>query len=243
MKLTILETGYVPLAIRDRFPDYPAMFRTLLAPVMPGVEFETVDVIGGDVLPDPETPEAVLITGSPAGVYDPEPWLPQLMAFIRAAAAAGVPMVGICFGHQVMAEALGGKVIKSPKGWGVGRHSYDLKACPGWTGGACPETISIAASHQDQVVIQPPDTAVLAASDFTPYAALAYSAFPGLSFQCHPEFAADYSTALYESREGRPLTAAEVRAATASLQQPLDNGLLATWIARFLSEAVAARAG
>jgi GMP synthase-like glutamine amidotransferase len=112
--------------------------------------------------------EAVMITGSPAGVYDDEAWIGPLADFIRAGAAAGVPQVGICFGHQILAEALGGKVIKSDKGWGVGRHTYDVVACPGFVSETCPPTVSAAVSHQDQVVALPPGAEVIAASDFTP---------------------------------------------------------------------------
>ena len=93
-----------------------------------------------------------MITGSPAGVYDAEPWIDPLMDFIRSAAASDVPQVGICFGHQILAEALGGKVIKSEKGWGVGRHTYDVVVCPAFAEEVCPATISAAVSHQDQVV-------------------------------------------------------------------------------------------
>ena len=166
MKLTIIETGFVPAPIRASFVDYPCMVRALVRASDPDMEFETVSVIKGEVLPDPGALDAVLITGSPAGVYDDDPWIAPLMDFIRSAADARLPQVGICFGHQIMAEALGGKVIKSPKGWGIGRHTYEIKACPDWAGD-CPATISVGVSHQDQVVVLPPDANLLAASDFT----------------------------------------------------------------------------
>ena len=105
MKLTIIETGQAPLAIRDRFPDYPAMFRQMFARVDAAITCETVSVAKGEALPDPETLEGVLYTGSPAGVYDPEPWISPLKDFIRSAATARTPQVGICFGHQIMGEA------------------------------------------------------------------------------------------------------------------------------------------
>ena len=114
MKLTIVETGLVPEPIRASFVDYPGMFRALVRASDPAMDFETVSVIKGEALPDPASLEAILITGSPAGVYDDDPWIGPLMNFARAAAAAGVPQVGICFGHQLLAEALGGKVIKGP---------------------------------------------------------------------------------------------------------------------------------
>ena len=234
MKLTIIETGLVPEAIRQDFEDYPAMFRQLISAADPDLQYETVSVITGEALPDAATLDAVLITGSPAGVYDSDPWIAPLMQFIRDAAEAGVPQVGICFGHQVMAEALGGKVIKSPKGWGIGRHTYEMKACPDWIGEACPKSISVPVSHQDQVVALPPGASVLAASEFTPYAAIDYGAVPAMSFQCHPEFNADYSAALYTARKGRPLTEEAVKTAIDSLEEPLDNQRLGNWIAAFV---------
>src|SRR6476659_289318 len=103
MKLAILETGRPPGNLADRFGDYPSMFERLL-----GGEFEIkrFDVQAGQ-LPT-NSNEAILITGSPAGVYDPLPWIEPLQDFIRGAGER--KMVGVCFGHQVMAEALGGHV-------------------------------------------------------------------------------------------------------------------------------------
>src|SRR6476660_1492547 len=118
MKLAILETGRPPGDLAGRFGDYPAMFKALL-----GADFETetFDVRVGQ-LPDPAAHDAILITGSPAGVYEPLPWIEPLMDFIRDAKDS--KMVGICFGHQAMAEALGGHVEKSGRGWGAGLHRY-----------------------------------------------------------------------------------------------------------------------
>ena len=232
MKLTIIETGLVPEAIRDEFEDYPAMFRAMMDAVG-AFDFETVSVVTGEALPGPEGLEGVMITGSPAGVYDPEPWIGPLMEFIRQAARADVPLVGICFGHQILAEALGGKVVKSEKGWAAGRHIYDVVACPDFIGEACPAVIGGAASHQDQVVTLPPGARIIAASDFTPYAGLYYPDAPALSFQCHPEFSDAYSAALYASRRAR-LGDEMTDRALESLEVEGDHVRLARWIAAFL---------
>lgn len=239
MKLTILETGLVPEPIRGDFEDYPAMFRHMMSGVGT-YTFETVSVIRGEALPDPAGLDAVMITGSPAGVYDAEPWIDPLMDFIRGAAAADVPQVGICFGHQILAEALGGKVIKSEKGWGVGRHTYDVVACPAFVGETCPPTISAAVSHQDQIVMLPPGAHVIAASDFTPFAGLYYPDAPALSFQCHPEFADAYSAALYSARRAR-LGEVLTDGALESLELEGDHARLARWIAGFLKAHVRER--
>ena len=223
MKLAILETGYPPGDLAHRFGSYPAMFAALLGD---GFEIETFDVQAGE-LPDPNAHDAVLITGSPAGVYDDYPWITPLMNFIRA--AGGSRMVGVCFGHQVMAEALGGHVEKSDKGWGAGLHRYSLVHGEPWIDS--PVGIAVPASHQDQVVIQPPHTEIVAASDFTPYAGLAWTDRSAISFQFHPEFSPDFAKALIEKRYD---IVPDPDAAIASLDAPNDNARVGGWIRRFL---------
>lgn len=240
MKITIIETGRAPPAIRADWPGYPAMFERLIARADDGFTYETVALVDGAALPDPAGLEGVLITGSPAGVYDPEPWMPQLMDFIRWCAAEKTPQVGICFGHQAIAQALGGRAVKSEKGWGLGRHTYEVCRTPRWMGAAPPETVSLAVSHQDQVVAPPPGAEVIAASDFTAFAALAYAQGPAISFQGHPEFEDDFAAALYRIREDNPLSPGEVQAAIDSLGAPHDNVLLARWIAAFYRQSSAA---
>jgi GMP synthase-like glutamine amidotransferase len=223
MKLAILETGRPPGDLADEFGDYPAMFVALL-----GSEFEveSFDVETGE-LPHPDAHEAYLITGSPAGVYDPFPWIEPLRRFISSAKSS--KMVGVCFGHQIMAEALGGHVEKSDKGWGAGLHRYTIVRSAPWIDTA--GTIAIPASHQDQVVVQPPGTEVVAASDFTPFAALAWTDRPAISFQFHPEFLPAFAKALIEKRYD---VVPDPEAAIASLDAPNDNRRVAGWIRRFL---------
>ena len=224
MKLAVLETGVPPEPLADEFGSYPDMFAQLLGP---GFEIETFDVQNGQ-LPEPAAHGAYLVTGSPAGVYDPYPWIAPLMDFIRS--ADGAKMVGVCFGHQVMAEALGGNVIKSPKGWGAGLHRYEVVHPQPWTNGE--RQVAIPASHQDQVVRQPPNTNVVARSDFTPFAALSWTDRPAISFQFHPEFSVSYAKALIEKRFDR---VNDADAALASLDAPNDNHVVGGWIRRFLN--------
>jgi GMP synthase-like glutamine amidotransferase len=223
MKIAILETGRPPGNLSDEFGDYAAMFREMLGPEF---ETETFDVQAG-VLPEPAAHSAYLITGSPAGVYDPLPWIEPLMHFIRNAGRA--KMVGVCFGHQVMAEALGGRVVKSDKGWGAGLHRYWVTRSAPWIDSA--GTIAIPASHQDQVVVQPPNSEVVAASDFTPLAALAWTDRPAISFQFHPEFSPAFAKALIEKRYD---VVPDPNGAIASLDAPNDNARVGGWIRRFL---------
>ena len=224
MKVAILETGRPPGHLAQRFGDYPAMFARLLGD---GFEIETCDIPAGELPDDPEAHDAYLITGSPAGVYDPLPWIADLSEFIRSAKDS--KMVGVCFGHQVMAEALGGRVEKSGKGWGVGLHDYSIDEVEPWMDPV--DSISVAVSHQDQVVVQPPNTQVLASSPFTPFAALAWTDRSAISVQFHPEFEPDYAKALIEHRRDR---LADANAAMASLDAPNDNQRVGEWIRRFL---------
>jgi len=223
MKLAILETGRPPGKLADRFGDYPAMLARLLGA---GFEIEVFDVQAG-VFPQANGHGAVLITGSPAGVYDPLPWIAPLMDFIRATGES--KMVGVCFGHQVMAEALGGRVEKSAKGWGAGLHRYSVVRTESWMDDA--REIAIPASHQDQVVVQPPNTEIVAASDFTPYAALAWTDRPAISFQFHPEFSSAFAQALIERRYD---VVPDPDTAIASLDAANDSARVGGWIRRFL---------
>jgi GMP synthase-like glutamine amidotransferase len=223
MKIAILETGRPPGALAEQFGDYPTMFGYMLGD---GFEIERFDVELGE-LPNPAAHSAYLITGSPAGVYEPLPWIDPLRQFIRAAGQA--KMIGICFGHQAMAEALGGHVEKSDKGWGAGLHRYSVVTRERWMDDA--GNISIPASHQDQVVIQPPNTDVTVMSGFTEFAGLAWTDRPAISFQFHPEFSPAFAKALIEKRYD---VVPNPDAAIASLDSPNDNARVAGWIRRFL---------
>ena len=154
MKIAILEPGYPPKDLQPRFGTYGEMFARMLGE---GVTTEVFDVRNGAYPGDGFG--GYLITGSAAGVYDDQPWIPQLSSWIRANASKS-PMVGVCFGHQIMAEALGGKVKKSDKGWGVGLHTYALNTTAPWMDRDA-RTLSVPASHQDQVVEIAPGTEVL----------------------------------------------------------------------------------
>lgn len=224
MKVAVLETGYPPGNLADEFGDYPKMFAHLLGP---GFEIDSFDVQAGE-LPEATGHHAYLITGSPAGVYDPLPWIEPLKQFIRS--ADGAKMIGVCFGHQAMAEALGGHVEKSDKGWGAGLHRYTVVHSESWIDTA--GTIAIPASHQDQVIVQPPNTQVVAASDFTPFASLAWTDRPAISFQFHPEFSPEFAKALIEKRyDNIP----NPDAAIASLDAPNDSAIVGGWIRNFLN--------
>lgn len=225
MKLAILEAGAPPAALVPRYGRYPAMFRHLLGD---GFDFADYDVPAGVLPVDPAAYDAYLVTGSPAGVYEPMPWIADLLAFLRGV-GGGARLVGVCFGHQAMAQALGGHVEKSGKGWGVGLHTYPIVGREPWMDDAA--AVAVPASHQDQIVMPPPNAEVIASSAFTPYAALAWRDRPAISFQFHPEFSPEFAEALIESRRDR---LADPDAAIASLRGSNDNVRVGKWIRNFL---------
>ena len=232
-KITIIETGTVSPANRARHGSFPQMFEQLLGEANPSASFTTVRLIDGEALPDPATLEAILITGSSAGVYDDLDWIAPLERFVRAAYDANVPMAGICFGHQLIAQALGGTVRKSDKGWGIGRHVYEVAPGNGVIDG---ERLAIAASHQDQVIEPPAGAATILHSEFTPHAGLLYANGTTLSLQPHPEFTAAFADVCCEKAGQDSAPETLVATARASLDQPLDNADLGRAIARFLAK-------
>lgn len=226
MKIGILEAGRPPAALEPCFGRYAPMFETLLGP---SYAFASYSAEAGELPASSEEQEAYVVTGSSAGVYDDLPWIEPLKAFLRETKGRA-KLVGVCFGHQIMAEAFGGRVEKSSNGWGVGLHRYDVRDGAPWMDDIA--SFAIPASHQDQIVVQPPKSRVLAGSDFNPFGLLSYEDQPAISFQCHPEFDPTFAKALVEARRERLDGADE---AIASLDAPNDRARVADWIRRFLA--------
>jgi GMP synthase-like glutamine amidotransferase len=226
MKLAVLETGVPPGDLAVRFGRYPDMYRRMLGLSAP---LPSYDVAAGQLPKTVELHDAYIVSGSPAGAYDPLPWIADLTAFLLDAKGRA-KLIGICFGHQIMAQAFGGRVAKSDKGWGVGLHSYRVAERQPWMDET--SAVAIPASHQDQVVEKPPETVVTLTSAFTPFAGLAYSDQAAISFQFHPEFDPAFAKALIEARRDS-LTHPE--AAQNTLDAPHDNAQVGEWIASFLN--------
>lgn len=186
----VLETGPVLEPLLTRYGNYPAMFEKLLKGR--GFTFRTYAVMEG------EFPEAIdvcdgwIITGSRYGAYEDHDWIPFLEAFIRGVQALKVPLVGICFGHQIMAQALGGKVVKHPDGWVLGRIEYDLDGFE--------RPVTVMGLHQDQVIEAPASARVVGRADGCEIAALDYGPH-AWSLQPHPEFTVDFFLDLMEQRK------------------------------------------
>jgi GMP synthase-like glutamine amidotransferase len=165
-----------------------------------------------------------VISGSQASVFDDLDWIRTAEDITRDLIADERPTFGICFGHQLMARALGGRVERAGVGWGVGVHRYDVVDAPHWLPGA-PASIGVLALHQDQVVEPPPDSTVWARSDFCPVAGLTYGD-RAWSIQPHPEFSTRLVGALCQDRRDR-LGDDVTDAALASLDEPIDGQLFA----------------
>jgi GMP synthase-like glutamine amidotransferase len=210
------------------------MFEGLLGP---DYRYRTYAADEGELPNSPTECDAWLITGGASGAYDPDPWIGATMDFLRAAKGQAA-LVGVCLGHQLMAQAFGGQVIKSPKGWGIGENTYRLQLREPWMD-AGPDSIRLPASHQDQVVEKPPGAEVFAASEFTPFAGLVYRDQKAVSIQPHPEFAPAYAIALIEARRGKVYPDDQADQAVASFSQTDDRLRIGRWIKAFLAQTAA----
>lgn len=223
MHIGILQCGHTPPEVAAEFGDFDDLFRRLLA--HHGLDFTTWNVVDMDFPPDAFAAEGWLITGSKHGAYEDHAFIPPLEALIRAIHAARRPMVGICFGHQIVAQALGGTVEKYHDGWAIGRHGYEFDGI-----GA----LALNAFHQDQVTTAPAEARTVARSPFCAHAGLAYGDHI-LTVQPHPEITNDVLGAYIPARMDDPAYPADIlRVAEAERVRPTDGDAVASLLARFL---------
>ncbi|MFT5592411.1 MAG: GMP synthase-like glutamine amidotransferase [Oceanicoccus sp.] len=239
MKIGILATGITPDELIHQFGSYSEMFMQLFKNNGYEFEYEIYDV-RDNVFPKSENEcDAWLITGSKFNVYQNLEWMQTLKAFILAVHASQKPMVGICFGHQIIAEAFGGKVDKYPGGWGVGLHSYALSGDHDFINDGSRD-FTINAMHQDQVLVKPENAVIFAQSEFCEYAGLVYDDRI-MTFQAHPEFSVDYEDALVEARKGPvvPMDVAEDGLRTLRVSgAKTESNKVAHWMADFIKTRV-----
>lgn len=227
LKICILENGTTPDDLIDRFGSYPDMIAKWIAPALPEATFTFVSPVSGEALPRPHEYDGYILSGSKFSTYERAPWMLALIALLQQLRVEKIPVFGICFGHQIMADAYGGRTEKSARGWGVGAQLYEYKA------DCLPSQCSSFIFHQDQVNQLPPQAKVLGGSIHCPNGVLEY-AFPALSVQYHPEFNADYIAALARKFRGNLLPDSVAASALGSIDRlSVDSTVIAEWVATF----------
>jgi GMP synthase-like glutamine amidotransferase len=231
MKIGLLECDHVLERFRHIAGDYREMFVALFNRHAPRVSLHYFDVCNGDFPPSLDACDAYLTTGSRFSAYDDVGWIHTLKNFMRRIQEAKKPFVGVCFGHQMMAEALGGKVSRAETGWGVGARSIEVINAESWMRPA-QSRCALQYMHQDQIELLPKGSVVIGRSDHCPVA-MFRAGDSMLGIQAHPEFPKAYSEALLLDRVDR-IGEERVKAALASLDQPTDESVVAGWIVEFL---------
>ncbi len=231
MTIGLLECDHV----RDEFKyiagDYRDMYQALLQPLVSDWTFVFFDVINGQLPDSINDCDAYICTGSRFSVYDNELWVAQLKDFVRALYQHQKPFVGLCFGHQLLGESLGGKVEKSANGWCVGVHQFDIQVFEDWQMPQI-QAVNLLMMCQDQIITLPPDGIVLATADHCPVAMLKVGQTM-LGIQAHPDFEKPYEQALIENRVER-IGKEKAQKALKSLSEPIDNKVVGQWIINFL---------
>jgi len=233
MKIGILKTDTVRPEWVGEFGEYPDMFERLLLAEDPSLEFQTWDAESGELPTDLDAADGFIITGSKSSAYDQKEWIRALENFIQRIHASRRKLIGICFGHQVIAKALGAIVDKSPKGWGCGIQTYQLKDAELAADGIG-EDLRLIASHQDQVITVPAGAVIIAASDHCNIAGFRIDDHI-LTFQGHPEFIPAYSREIMHFRR-EMIGESRVATGLASLDSEQHQGArVARWMLDFLS--------
>ncbi|WP_208347794.1 type 1 glutamine amidotransferase [Pseudaestuariivita rosea] len=223
MKIGILQCGHTPDEIRACFGDFSTLFENMLEGH--GFAFQTWNVVDMQFPGTVDHADGWLLTGSAHGAYENHPFIPPLETLIRDIYADGRPMVGICFGHQIIAQALGGRVEKFSGGWAIGRHLYEFDGLG---------SVAANAWHQDQVVDLPAGARVIGSSAHCANAALVYDNRI-LTVQPHPELTNPVIADYIKARRGTgTYPDALMDRAEAEVQTPNDAAILADQLAAFL---------
>jgi GMP synthase-like glutamine amidotransferase len=230
-RLGLLLCDHAMPHLEPRFGDYPEMFAAAFADVSAALDWQVYDVTAHELPRALGECDGYLVSGSRHGAYDPIAWIPLLEDFLRRAAHARAPTVGLCFGHQIMGQALGGVVQRAEQGWGIGVHAYQVLEHAGWMAPSL-DAFVVPVCHQDQVLALPPGARRLARNTHCENFVVHFAPRM-LGIQGHPEFSIDFIAALVEWRR-EVLPATIHSAATASLSLAHDSTAVKRWIMNFL---------
>lgn len=231
IRLGVLQAGRVPDEMADEHADYDQLFVNLLG--ADEFDYRHWAVLDGEFPNSISDADAWLITGSRFGAYEDHDWIPPLENFIREVFAANQPMVGVCFGHQIIAQAMGGIVEKFDQGWSVGRVEYSLdKSVFGADALSTSNQTALLAFHQDQVVEAPLSAVTVGSTDFCEHAALLYGNC-ALTIQPHPEFYSGFIGGLLDARRAI-LPEDIINNATQTLALPIVREPIANTMRKFL---------
>jgi GMP synthase (glutamine-hydrolysing) len=231
----ILQCGEVPENLRQSFIDYNEMMSQSLTVADPALNYRTWRIFDGEI-PRPDTCDAWITTGSRHSVNDENDWTHGFCNFVREVSQLHRPFIGICYGMQMMAKALGGKVEFADQGWGIGVATSAVHRQPFWMGEPV-DKVNLVVSHQEQVTDLPEDATLIAGSDFCPNSIFTVGRHM-LGIQGHPEFTTDYSQALMEARRAI-IPAERICEGMDSLTKSVDRALAFEWIVRFIRAAMA----
>ncbi|RDH84671.1 MAG: GMP synthase [endosymbiont of Galathealinum brachiosum] len=231
MKIGILETDIVDDKVIDEFGSYPDMFRKLLLTVDKQLSFQAYRVLDFEYPLFIDECDAYLITGSKFNAYDNDPWIGRLKEYVVELVDRRKKLIGICFGHQLIAQALTGQVEKSEKGWGVGVYSSHVIGHEKWMLPAIND-FTLLLSHQDQIVKLPDSAKLIAGNEFCPNASYMISDSV-LTFQGHPEFTVDYLKYIMNKRRAN-IGEQEYQKGIRSLSEAVDSKEVAKWIVNFI---------
>jgi len=198
MKIGILLVGRASEDLVDEYGTYAEMLIALINTEEQVFEFKTFNILDDEFPKDHLECDGWIVTGSPHGVYENHSWIPTVSQLINNIYEANLPIFGVCFGHQLIAQALGGYVEKSEKGWGLGLHTYQVNNKPDYMSNLS-EEVTLNICHQDQVLRPPQGATVYAKSEFCENAGF-YIKDKVLTMQAHPEFLVDFTKALLAAR-------------------------------------------
>jgi len=232
MKIGILLCDHVNPLLQPKHGDYPQMFETLFDSISKSFELHHYDVVNGELPLSIHECDSYVISGSKHSVNDPFPWIHELRSFLTELYEKNKKVIGICFGHQLIATTFGGKVALSDKGWGIGVSSASIQSHQPWMN-TKQNQLNLLVSHQEQVMKIPQGAQILLSNEFCPISMYQMGEhFLGL--QGHPEFSKPYATDLMNLRKDN-MRQEQFTKGIESLKLQVDEKIVTNWLRSFLT--------